>query len=298
MLALLLIAIVLVGVAVALAIGSTAEAGTSARLDVYGYQLPRDVRTAPRRPATMRALERLVGGLGRTVRGPLLGGSEQEATAFLRGAGLYRLTPTAYVALRLAALAAAFVLWLVVWAEGTATLPAVVVGAVLLACAWLLPPAELRRRRAARLDRVDRGLADLVDFLVVTVEAGVGLGAALTAAAQRFKGPLGEELRLTVHEQNMGLSTEEALHNLLARCDTAIVRSFVRSVLQAEMLGVSIGQILRGLAVEMRTRRRQAAEERAHKAPVKIVFPLVLLILPALFLVILGPAAYNVMKAF
>lgn len=262
------------------------------RVGAYGYPVEEAAEVA--RPGPLqRALEHAVGRVGLGVRRVLLGGSEEAATALLRGAGVYRLTPSGYAALRLglAALGVLVAVW--VWATGVAALPGLVVTVFVLACAWLLPPVELRRRRDARLARVDRGLADLVDFLVVTIEAGVGLGSAFAAASLRFVGPLGEELRLTVQEQSMGLSTEEALRNLLTRCDSPAMRSFVRSVVQAETLGVSVGQIMRALSVEMRRRRRQAAEERAHKAPVKIVFPLAFLILPAMFLVVLGPAVYR-----
>ena len=96
----------------------------------------------------------------------------------------------------------------------------------------------------------------------------------------------------------MGLSTNEALRNLVDRSDTPLMRSFVRSVLQGETLGVSIGQIMRDLAVDMRKRRRQAAEERAQKAPIKMLFPLVFLIFPAMFVVLLGPAVFSFLEAF
>ena len=96
-----------------------------------------------------------------------------------------------------------------------------------------------------------------------------------------------------LQEQSMGLALNEALGNLQERCDTPAMRSFVRSIIQGDRLGVSINQTLRNLATEMRKRRRQAAEEKAHKAPVKMLFPLVLLILPALFLVLLGPVVVN-----
>ena len=96
----------------------------------------------------------------------------------------------------------------------------------------------------------------------------------------------------------MGLSTEEALSNLAARCDTPSMRSFVRSVLQGERLGVSIGSIMRNLAIEMRKTRRQTAEERAQKAPIKILFPLVFLIFPPIFIVLLYPAIHSFGQAF
>ena len=95
----------------------------------------------------------------------------------------------------------------------------------------------------------------------------------------------------------MGLSTSEALRNMLDRCDTPSMRSFVRAVIQGETLGVSIGQIMRNLAVETRKRRRAAAEERAQKAPIKMLFPLIFLIFPAMFIILLGPALFAITKA-
>ena len=116
--------------------------------------------------------------------------------------------------------------------------------------------------------------------IVLSVLA-VGIGLSIAGA-------LGEELRLTLQEQSMGITIEDALEHMLGRIDTASVRAFVQAILQGQTLGVSIGKILRDLAVDMRKRRRQAAEERAHKAPTKILFPLVFLILPALMIVSLG----------
>jgi tight adherence protein C len=133
---------------------------------------------------------------------------------------------------------------------------------------------------------------------VTTVEAGVGFSGSLQMAARRMHGPLGEELRLTLQEQDMGLSTEEALSNLLERADTPAMRTFVRAIIQGESLGVSIGKIMRDLATEMRKRRRQKAEERAAKAPTKMLFPLAFLIFPALFVVLLGPAVMAIFHSF
>jgi tight adherence protein C len=131
-------------------------------------------------------------------------------------------------------------------------------------------------------------MPELVDLLVTTVEAGVGFASSLQLVARRVEGPLGQELRLALQEQNMGMTIEDALRHMLERIDSASVRAFVQAILQGQMLGVSIGKILRDLAVDMRKRRRQAAEERAQKAPTKILFPLVILILPALLIVCLG----------
>jgi tight adherence protein C len=108
--------------------------------------------------------------------------------------------------------------------------------------------------------------------------------------------PLGQELRLTLREQGMGLTVEEALRNLVTRADSTALRMFVQAILQGETMGVSIGKILRDLAIDMRKRRRQLAEERAQKAPVKLLFPLVFLILPAMFIIVLGPSLLAIGK--
>ncbi len=96
----------------------------------------------------------------------------------------------------------------------------------------------------------------------------------------------------------MGLSMDEALGNMAGRCSTPSMHAFVRAVVQGEALGVSIGTMMRNLAVDTRKRRRQTAEERIQKAPVKMLFPLILLIFPAMFIVLLGPAAFDVLDAF
>src|SRR2546423_810671 len=158
-----------------------------------------------------------------------------------------------------------------------------------------------RVRSAAAVQNIDlygfTGRTE-IDLLVVTVEAGVSFNESLRIASNRIGGALGQELRLTMQEQTMGLALNEALQNLLLRAETPGLRSFIRSVLQGETLGVSIGQILRNVAVEMRKRRRALAEERAQKAPIKILFPLVFMIFPAIFVIILAPAVYALLDAF
>ncbi len=161
-----------------------------------------------------------------------------------------------------------------------------------------MPATLVRQRAQQRLDDIDYQLPELIDLLVVTVEAGLGFVGSLQMAAGRVPGALGQELRLTLQEQSMGLSIQEALMNLLARCDTPAMRSFVRSIVQGETLGVSIGQIMRDLAQEMRRRRRAVAQEKAQKAPIKILFPLVFLIFPSMFVVLLGPAVFLFIRSF
>jgi tight adherence protein C len=140
-------------------------------------------------------------------------------------------------------------------------------------------------------------MPDLIDLLVVTIEAGLGILASMRVAAENLGDPLGQELRLTLQEQRMGLTVQQAIESFGRRADTPNVRMFVRALTQGERLGVSIGQTMRNLALEMRKRRRAMAEERAQKMPVKMLFPLIFFIFPALMIVILTPMVIVIMDA-
>jgi tight adherence protein C len=216
----------------------------------------------------------------------------------LMSAGLYSVTPGRFTGYR--ALAALFAPMAWVWASsGAGVGPAFVFAGLVLAAlaGWQTPIVIVNNRIRSRFERIEFDLPELIDLLVVTVEAGMGFNSSLQLAASRLEGPLGDELRLTIQEQSLGLSTDEALRNQLERCDTPAMRSFIRSVLQGEALGVSIGQIMRNLASEMRKRRRAAAEERAQKAPIKILFPLIFFIFPAMFILLLAPAVITFVQA-
>ena len=170
------------------------------------------------------------------------------------------------------------------------------IGAV--AIGWVLPTFIVDSRGRKRKQQIEKDLADLIDLIVVTLEAGLSFPQSLRLASTKIKEPLASEVRLTLQEQNMGLTLVEALDNFLGRIDTAGVRMFARSIAQGETLGVSTGQIMRNLAIELRKRRRAYAEERAQKAPVKILFPLLFLIMPALFVVLLVPVMIRIMEVF
>ena len=225
--------------------------------------------------------------------------NEENLRRILQSAGFYTMQPGRFVGYQaLATLAlGAFFIWLAAVGSTNPLLSVVTVIAAVLA-GWCLPLAIVKRRARARAERIDLDMPDLIDMLVATVEAGVAFSSSLQMAAKRLRGPLGEEVRLALQEQSLGLSLNDALNNMLNRQNTASVRAFVRSLVQGEQLGVSIGQTLRTLSTEMRTLRRQLAEARAQKAPVKLVFPVVLLIFPALFVVTLGPAALRIHAIF
>jgi tight adherence protein C len=214
----------------------------------------------------------------------------------LIAAGIYRTSPQALLGYRVLLAGVMLTLGLLTMTDGGVL--TFLLGTVgFTALGWYIPLHFVRRQARSRLERIDKELPDLIDLLVVTVEAGLGLAAALQLSAGKFEGPLADELRLTLQEQRMGRSLSEALTEMLHRVDTPSVRSFVRSVVQGETLGVGIGTIMRNLATEMRKRRRSSAEEQAQKAPVKMLFPLVFLILPALLVVILGPALFTIAES-
>jgi tight adherence protein C len=215
----------------------------------------------------------------------------------LTAAGIYSVSPETIHGYRL--LAAVFLPALVLMYASVLTSSFSVVTIVVLAAAvaagWELPAVLIRQRAGARLASIDRELPELIDLLVATVEAGLGLGGSLRLVSGRFEGPLGEELRLTLQQQGLGISNEAALNDMVDRVDTPAVRSFIRTVIRADTLGVSIGPIMRNLATDMRRRRRQAANEKVQKTPIKMLFPLIFLIFPALFIVLLYPAAYTIL---
>ena len=220
--------------------------------------------------------------------------SEEDLRAELMAAGLYDVSPRTLLGYRVLAASVPPVVVLVLLKGSVVS---VLLAVALVAIGWMLPLAVVRRKARLRLAEIDRALPDLIDLLVVTVEAGLGFSASLKVAAGRFVGPLSDELRLTLQEQAMGLGMRDALSHLLDRAETPNMRAFVRSVIQGESLGVSTGHIMRNLSVDMRRRRRKAAEERAQKAPVKLLFPLVFLVFPAMFVVLLLPAVFALTDA-
>ena len=279
----------------ALSFGRIESAQRLRSIEMYGFGSSADDVAAA--GASRLNLNGLAERVGRVMAGRLSRVDLVQMRRDLLGAGFYTVTAEAYLGYRIIATATLTALTLLLAISAPSLLMFVGVG-IAATMGWRVPLVVIQRRAKARLEEIDRELPELIDLLVVSIEAGVGLAGALQMIAARMDGPMGAELRLMQQEQRMGLSSDHALSKLLDRCDTPSVRSFARSLQQGERLGVSIGTILRNLAVEMRTRRRQAAEERAQKAPVKILFPLVFLIFPAMFIVLLGPAVFAFKGAF
>ena len=166
--------------------------------------------------------------------------------------------------------------------------------AITAAMGVFAPVAWLRRKQDERQASIRRDLPDVLDLLAISVEAGVGFEGAIEVVTRHFDGPLAGEFGRLLQEMELGLPRREALQNLKRRTEVPELSNFVLILVQADALGMPIGRVLRTQATEMRLKRRAWAREKAARLPVKILLPLTVFILPALFVVILGPAAMSI----
>ncbi len=164
--------------------------------------------------------------------------------------------------------------------------------------AYFLPELLLHSRGQERQQAIQLELPDTLDQMTIAVEAGLGFESAMARAGANGKGPLAAELVRTLQDIAVGQPRREAYLALAERTGVPDLRRFIRAVLQADQYGVSIADVLRTQAQEMRLKRRQRAEEKAMQIPVKVIFPLILCILPTLFIVLLGPAVMDIAAAF
>ena len=297
----LLTGLVLIGVTCVLVLRSMSLArarqrSTLAQISSYGFS---PSSSANARSLDLRGvLENAAAGAGGRVIRRFGGERERTLRRELDAAGMYRTSVASFLGYRLLATAVPVGLVALNALGGTLGVRALLLGVWGTALGWFVPGYLVKRRARARIEQVDREVPELVDLLVTTLEAGVAFAGGIQLAARSIRGPLGDELRLVLQEQSLGLTPVEALRNLSGRVDSPALRAFTQALIQGEALGVSIGKVLRDLAVDMRKRRRQAAEERAQKTPTKILFPLVALILPAMFILTLGPVLARVMEFF
>ena len=167
-----------------------------------------------------------------------------------------------------------------------------------LSVGFILPLYWLRVRVRQRKNAIVRALPDGLDMLTIGVEAGLAFESAMLRVGEKWDNPLTQEFRRTVAEMNVGMSRERALTRMAERCDVPDLSTFVGVLVQSSQLGVSISHVLHSQANDLRIRRRQRAEELARKAGIKMIFPLAMLILPALFVVVLGPTAPRLADLF
>jgi tight adherence protein C len=189
--------------------------------------------------------------------------------------------------------ASAVVLIVITLASGTAGLQLLSLAMVCVILA-VAPIYWLRIKGASRRKAILRALPDAVDLLVTSVEAGLAIDAAIAEVGRTTRGPLGEELRLTVRETTLGRGRREALQHLAERAQVPELKALVQTLIQAEQTGIPIGQVLRVQADQVRLRRRERAEAAAQRAPVKMIIVLVTLVLPAMLLFIVGPAVMRI----
>lgn len=162
---------------------------------------------------------------------------------------------------------------------------------------YILPGIWLDRKIKERKKNILKALPDALDLLCISVEAGLAFDLALQRVAQKWDNELSREFQRVLQDIRLGRTRREALRDLVTRTGVEDVQTFVSAVIQADQLGVSMSKILRIQSDQLRVRRRQRAEEAAQKAPVKMLIPMVFLIFPALFVVILGPAVPRIMQA-
>jgi len=169
--------------------------------------------------------------------------------------------------------------------------------AVLWGVSFMYPDVFINRKIEDRQKQISRKLPDILDLLVISVEAGLGFEQALDRTCTAVPGALSDEFRRMLHEIRIGSTRADALRAMAERSDVPELRSFILAMLQADTFGVSISRLLRSQADEMRIKRRLRAQEKAQRAPVKMLFPLVFCIFPSIFVVILGPAMINISRA-
>jgi len=175
--------------------------------------------------------------------------------------------------------------------------PVMTVGVFSLA-GYTFPSAGLAARASKRQKEIRKALPDTMDLLTISVEAGLGFDAALAQVVKNVPGPLSEEIARMLQEMQIGVTRAEALRHLNDRTDVPELDGFVLSMIQADKYGVGVAKVLRAQSTELRQKRRQRAEEVAQKVPLKLLFPMIFLVLPALFIVILGPGAIQVYETF
>ncbi|OOP60644.1 secretion system protein [Arthrobacter sp. SRS-W-1-2016] len=171
-------------------------------------------------------------------------------------------------------------------------------GLGVIALAYFVPDLLIRSNAQKRRAAIRLELPNTLDQMLIAVQAGLGFEAAMARAAENGRGPLADEFIRTLQDIQVGRSRKDAYLDMSQRVDVPDVRSFIRAVVQADAYGIAIAKVLKSQAQEMRTKRRQAAEEHAMKIPVKILFPLIFCIFPTLFIILLGPAVMKIIAAF
>jgi tight adherence protein C len=219
--------------------------------------------------------------------------------AKLLAAGMGRtVTPTAFLAMKGAGAIGGVFLGLAIGASAGGAAMGLISAFILGFGGFVIPGFVVGMKGRSRREAIRAELPDALDLLAVSVEAGLGFDGAVAKLTEHMDGALAEEFSLTLGEMRIGESRHDALKKLAERSGAPEVASFSRAIIQADQLGISLGRLLRIQASDARLKRQAAAEEKAMKSPIKMLFPTVIFIFPAMFLVILGPAMLNLLELF
>lgn len=207
------------------------------------------------------------------------------------------ITPAMFVGLRVVLAAVLFIIFAIVTFSTMTFFQAAMYSAIGLVLGYMLPVMWLGREIRKRKHNIVKSLPDALDLITISVEAGLAFDSALHRVTEKWDDDLSKEFRRVLSDMRLGRSRRDALKDMANRTGVDDVQTFVAAIIQADQLGVALSKILRIQADQLRTRRRQRAEEAAQKAPIKMLFPMVFLIFPALFVVILGPAVPRIMSS-
>ena len=289
------VAVAAVGLYLGAGVANARRTATN-RLTVYGSDALRE--EALKKPISERAFAPILLGLGRTFsRFTPVGWLRRTQRRLVLAGSPANLDANSWIVIKVLGLMVAVGVWFFV--QGTLPLQQKIFSfALLVVLGFFGPDVWLNRRIDERRTQMQRDLPDVLDLLVISVEAGLGFDSALSRVVNTVPGPLSEEFFRMLQETRVGVARRDAMRHLTDRTDVDELRSFLLSMMQAEAFGVTIARVLRVQADEMRVARRQRAQEKAFGAPVKLVFPLVFCIFPALFIVLLGPAAIQIYDTF
>jgi tight adherence protein C len=292
---LVLFVVVWVGIGV-----SRAREDMANRLEVYGRETVAAARAEElAKPLAQRTVGPVVIRLGNFLkRFTPVGYLEKKERKLMLAGHPGNLDAPAFIVIKLLATALGLLSAFVVDDYGNDALQRTVLFFLPIVLGFFGPDAWLERKVDERRQAMLRALPDVLDLLVISVEAGLGFDSALARVVGTVPGPLSEEFFRMLQETRVGVSRRDAMRHLMERTDLDELRSFLLAMIQAEAFGVTIARVLRVQADEMRVKRRQRAQEKAFAAPVKLVFPLVFCIFPSLFIVLLGPAALQIAGAF
>lgn len=252
------------------------------------------------RPLTERLVAPMMKRLGRTARQITPEGARQRLERkLLLGGSPAGWDVERFLAVKLVGLVVGLLFAIAVAVLGTVSAASfLLIAALAVGLGFFLPDTVLSMHTRQRQDLIRRSVPDTLDLLTIMVEAGLGFDAALAQVMHNVPGPLSMEIGRMLHEVRLGVPRPDALRNLAARTDVEDLNSFVLALVQADTFGVSVANVMRAQSTEMRRKRRQRAESKAMKIPVKLLFPTIFCVMPSIFVVVLGPAVIRIAQDF